>query len=160
MDIKIIAVGKIKEKFYKNALDEYLKRMGPYNKIKIIEVPDEQAPENLSDKEIEQVKEKEGEKILSKIEDSDYVVSLEILGKQMTSEKFADFIQNEMLEGFGRNMVFVIGGSNGLSKEVSNRSNYKLSFSKMTFPHQLMRVVLLEQIYRAYRIINGHPYHK
>ena len=160
MDIKIIAVGKIKEKFYKNALDEYLKRMGPYNKIKIIEVPDEQAPETLSDKEIEQVKEKEGEKILSKIEDSDYVVSLEILGKQMTSEKFADFIQNEMLEGFGRNMVFVIGGSNGLSKEVSNRSNHKLSFSKMTFPHQLMRVVLLEQIYRAYRIINGHPYHK
>lgn len=160
MDIKIIAVGKIKEKFYKEALDEYLKRMGSYNKIEIIEVPDEQAPENLSEKEIEQVKEKEGEKILSKIDDSDYVISLEILGKQMTSEKFAEFIQNEMLEGFGRNMVFVIGGSNGLAKEVSNRSNYKLSFSKMTFPHQLMRVVLLEQIYRAFRIINGHPYHK
>ena len=134
--------------------------MGSYNKIEIIEVPDEQAPENLSEKEIEQVKEKEGEKILSKIDDSDYVISLEILGKQMTSEKFAEFIQNEMLEGFGRNMVFVIGGSNGLAKEVSNRSNYKLSFSKMTFPHQLMRVVLLEQIYRAFRIINGHPYHK
>ncbi|MFO3716581.1 23S rRNA (pseudouridine(1915)-N(3))-methyltransferase RlmH [Anaerococcus cruorum] len=160
MDIKIIAVGKIKEKFYKEAINEYLKRMQAYNKIEIIEVPDEQAPENLSDKEIEQVKEKEGERILGKIEDSDYVVSLEILGKQVDSVEFAKFIENEMQEGFGRNLVFVIGGSNGLSKEVSNRSNYKLSFSKMTFPHQLMRVVLIEQIYRGFRIINGHPYHK
>ncbi|WP_394018992.1 23S rRNA (pseudouridine(1915)-N(3))-methyltransferase RlmH [Anaerococcus cruorum] len=160
MDIKIIAVGKIKEKFYKEAINEYLKRMQAYNKIEIIEVPDEQAPENLSDKEIEQVKEKEGERILGKIEDSDYVVSLEILGKQVDSVGFAKFIENEMQEGFGRNLVFVIGGSNGLSKEVSNRSNYKLSFSKMTFPHQLMRVVLIEQIYRGFRIINGHPYHK
>ncbi|WP_394011067.1 23S rRNA (pseudouridine(1915)-N(3))-methyltransferase RlmH [Anaerococcus cruorum] len=160
MDIKIIAVGKIKEKFYKEAIGEYLKRMQAYNKIEIIEVPDEQAPENLSDKEIEQIKEKEGERILGKIEDSDYVVSLEILGKQMNSVDFANFIENEMQEGFGRNLVFVIGGSNGLSKEVSNRSNYKLSFSKMTFPHQLMRVVLIEQIYRGFRIINGHPYHK
>ena len=160
MDIKIIAVGKIKEKFYKEAIDEYLKRMQAYNKIKIIEVNDEQAPENLSDREIEQVKEKEGERILGKIEDSDYVVSLEILDKQMDSVGFANFIENEMQEGFGRNLVFVIGGSNGLSKEVSQRSNYKLSFSKMTFPHQLMRVILLEQIYRGFRIINGHPYHK
>lgn len=160
MDIKIIAVGKIKEKFYKEAIDEYLKRMQAYNKIKIIEVNDEQAPENLSDREIEQVKEKEGERILGKIEDSDYVVSLEILDKQMDSVGFANFIENEMQEGFGRNLVFVIGGSNGLSKEVSQRSNYKLSFSKMTFPHQLMRVILIEQIYRGFRIINGHPYHK
>mgnify|MGYP002757412476 FL=1 len=160
MDIKIIAVGKIKEKFYKSAIEEYLKRMQTYNKIEIIEVNDEQAPENLSDKEIEQVKEKEGEKILSKIQDSDYVVTLEIKGKQKDSVEFADFIENEMQEGFGRNLVFVIGGSNGLSKEVSQRSNYKLSFSKMTFPHQLMRVVLIEQIYRGFRIINGHPYHK
>ncbi|MFO3717967.1 23S rRNA (pseudouridine(1915)-N(3))-methyltransferase RlmH [Anaerococcus sp. ENR1011] len=160
MDIKIIAVGKIKEKFYKEAIDEYLKRMQAYNKIEIIEVNDEQAPENLSEKEIEQVKEKEGERILGKIEDSDYVVSLEILGKQINSVGFANFIENEMQEGFGRNLVFVIGGSNGLSKEVSKRSNYKLSFSKMTFPHQLMRVILLEQIYRGFRIINGHPYHK
>lgn len=160
MDIKIIAVGKIKEKFYKEAIDEYQKRMQAYNKIEIIEVNDEQAPENLSEKEIEQVKEKEGERILGKIEDSDYVVSLEILGKQMDSVGFANFIENEMQEGFGRNLVFVIGGSNGLSKEISKRSNYKLSFSKMTFPHQLMRVILLEQIYRGFRIINGHPYHK
>lgn len=160
MDIKIIAVGKIKEKFYKQAIDEYLKRMQTYNKIEIIEVNDEQAPENLSDKEIEQVKEKEGARILSKIQDSDYVVTLEIKGKQKDSVEFADFIENEMQEGFGRNLVFVIGGSNGLSKQVNQRSNYKLSFSKMTFPHQLMRVVLIEQIYRGFRIINGHPYHK
>ena len=160
MDIKIVAVGKIKEKFYKDAIDEYLKRMQTYNKVEIIEVADEMAAENLSEKELEQVKEKEGERILSKISKEDYVVSLEILGKQMDSIDFAKFIENEMAEGFGRNLVFIIGGSNGLAKEVSQRSNKKLSFGKMTYPHQLMRVILTEQIYRAYRIINGHPYHK
>ncbi|WP_282928642.1 23S rRNA (pseudouridine(1915)-N(3))-methyltransferase RlmH [Anaerococcus sp. Marseille-Q7828] len=160
MDIKIIAVGKIKEKFYKDAIDEYLKRMQTYNKVEIIEVADEMAAENLSEKELEQVKEKEGERILGKISKEDYVVSLEILGKQMDSIEFAKFIEDEMAEGFGRNLVFVIGGSNGLAKEVSQRSNKKLSFGKMTYPHQLMRVILTEQIYRAYRIINGHPYHK
>lgn len=160
MDIKIVAVGKIKEKFYKDAIDEYLKRMQTYNKVEIIEVADEMAAENLSEKELEQVKEKEGERILSKISKEDYVVSLEILGKQMDSIDFARFIENEMAEGFGRNLVFIIGGSNGLAKEVSQRSNKKLSFGKMTYPHQLMRVILTEQIYRAYRIINGHPYHK
>ena len=160
MDIKIIAVGKIKEKFYKQAIEEYLKRMQTYNNIEIIEVADEPAGENLSEKEIEQVKDKEGEKILNKVKDDDYVVSLEILGKQETSESFAKFIETEMAEGFGRNLVFIIGGSNGLSKNVSQRANKKQSFSKMTYPHQLMRVILTEQIYRAYRIINGHPYHK
>ena len=160
MDIKIVAVGKIKEKFYKDAIDEYLKRMQTYNKVEIIEVADEMAAENLSEKELEQVKEKEGERILGKISKEDYVVSLEILGKQIDSIEFAKFIENEMAEGFGRNLVFVIGGSNGLAKEVSQRSNKKLSFGKMTYPHQLMRVILTEQIYRAYRIINGHPYHK
>ena len=160
MKIKIIAVGKIKEKFYKQALEEYLKRMTPYNDIEIIEVPDQPAGENLSEKEIEQVKDKEGEKILKKIGETDYVVSLEILGKQKTSEEFADFIKEEMQEGNGRDLVFIIGGSNGLSKQVSQRANQKQSFSKMTYPHQLMRVILTEQIYRAFRIINGHPYHK
>ncbi|MDU1828325.1 23S rRNA (pseudouridine(1915)-N(3))-methyltransferase RlmH [Anaerococcus sp.] len=160
MDIKIIAVGKIKEKFYKQAIEEYLKRMQTYNNIEIIEVADEPAGENLSKKEIEQVKDKEGEKILNKVKDDDYVVSLEILGKQETSESFAKFIETEMAEGFGRNLVFIIGGSNGLSKNVSQRANKKQSFSKMTYPHQLMRVILIEQIYRAFRIINGHPYHK
>lgn len=160
MNIKIVAVGKIKEKFYKDALAEYLKRMGAYNPIEIIEVADEMAPENLSDKELEEVKDKEGERILSKIKDDAFVVSLEIKAKEMTSEGFADFIKDEMLDGFGRDLVFVIGGSNGLSKEVMKRANKKLSFGKMTYPHQLMRVILLEQIYRAYRIINNHPYHK
>lgn len=160
MKIKIIGVGKIKEKFFRASIDEYLKRMSPYNDIEIIEVADEPAAENLSQKEVEKVKEIEGDRILAKISDDDYLVSLEILGKQMASEEFAKFIQNEMLGGFGRNLVFVIGGSNGLSKAVSQRANYKLSFSKMTFPHQLMRVILLEQIYRAFRIINNHPYHK
>ncbi len=160
MDIKIIGVGKIKEKFYRQAIEEYLKRMTPYNKIEIIEVADEPAGENLSDKEIEKVKEKEGEKILNKIKDEDYVVTLEIKGKQESSETFANFIKEEMAEGFGRNLVFIIGGSNGLAKEVSQRANKKQSFSKMTYPHQLMRVILIEQIYRAFRIINGHPYHK
>ena len=160
MDIKIIAVGKIKEKFYKDAIEEYLKRMQAYNKVEIIEVADEMAAENLSEKELEQVKEKEGERILGKISKEDYVVSLEILGKQIDSIEFAKFIENEMAEGLGRNLVFIIGGSNGLAKEVSQRSNKKLSFGKMTYPHQLMRVILTEQIYRAYRIINGHPYHK
>lgn len=160
MDIKIIAVGKIKEKFYKQAIEEYLKRMQTYNNIEIIEVADEPAGENLSEKEIEQVKDKEGEKILNKVKDDDYVVSLEILGKQETSESFAKFVETEMAEGFGRNLVFIIGGSNGLSKNVSQRANKKQSFSKMTYPHQLMRVILIEQIYRAFRIINGHPYHK
>ena len=160
MDIKIIAVGKIKEKFYKDAIDEYLKRMQAYNKVEIIEVADEMAAETLSEKELEQVKEREGERILGKISKEDYVVSLEILGKQIDSIEFAKFIENEMAEGFGRNLVFIIGGSNGLAKEVSQRSNKKLSFGKMTYPHQLMRVILTEQIYRAYRIINGHPYHK
>lgn len=160
MKIKIIGVGKIKEKFFRASIDEYLKRMSPYNDVEIIEVNDEPAAENLSQKEIEKVKEIEGDRVLAKISDEDYLISLEILGKQMTSEEFAKFIQNEMLEGFGRNLVFVIGGSNGLSKAVSQRANYKLSFSKMTFPHQLMRVILLEQIYRAFRIINNHPYHK
>lgn len=160
MNIEIICVGKLKEKYLKSAVDEYLKRLGSYTNIKVTEIPDEQAPENLSDKDLEKTKEKEGEKILGKIKDTAFVVTLEILGRQMTSEKFADFLDKEMKEGFGRDLVFVIGGSNGLSKYVMFRSDYALSFSEMTFPHQLMRVILVEQIYRAFRIINNHPYHK
>lgn len=160
MLIKIVAVGKIKEKFYKDAIGEYEKRMKAYNKVEIVEVADEKAPETLSDKEIEMVKDSEGERILSKIKDESFVVTLEIKGKDLDSIKFAKLIQNEMLDGFGRDLVFVIGGSNGLGKKVLKRSNYRLSFGKMTYPHQLMRVILMEQIYRAYRIINKEPYHK
>ncbi len=160
MLIKIVAVGKIKEKFYKDAIGEYEKRMKAYNKVKIVEVADEKAPETLSDKEVEMVKDSEGERILSKIKDDAFVVTLEIKGKDLDSIKFAKLIQDEMLDGFGRDMVFVIGGSNGLGDNVLKRSNYRLSFGKMTYPHQLMRVILMEQIYRAYRIINKEPYHK
>lgn len=160
MLIKVIAVGKVKEKFYRDAIAEYEKRMTSYNKVEIVEVADEKAPENLSDKEINQVKEAEGERILSKIKDDSYVVTLEINGKALDSIKFAKLIQEEMLDGFGRDLVFVIGGSNGLGEKVLKRSNHRLSFGKMTYPHQLMRVILMEQIYRAYRIINKEPYHK
>ena len=160
MKITLVTVGKIKEKFYKEALAEYEKRMTSYNKVEIIEVADEKAPETLSEKEIDQVKNAEGERILSKIKDDSFVVTLEIAGKALDSIKFARLIQDEMLDGFGRDMVFVIGGSNGLGENILKRSNYRLSFGKMTYPHQLMRVILMEQIYRAYRIINKEPYHK
>ena len=160
MLIKVVAVGKIKEKFYKDAIAEYEKRMKAYNKVEIVEVADEKAPETLSDKEIEMVKDSEGERILSKIKDDSFVVTLEIKGKDLDSIGFAKLIQKEMLDGFGRDLVFVIGGSNGLGENVLKRSNYKISFGKMTYPHQLMRVILMEQIYRAYRIINKEPYHK
>ena len=160
MLIKIIGVGKIKEKFYREAIAEYQKRMSSYNKVEIVEVADEKAPETLSEKEVDQVKNAEGERILGKIKDDAFLVTLEINGKALDSIKFAKLIQDEMLDGFGRDMVFVIGGSNGLGDNVLARSNYRLSFGKMTYPHQLMRVILMEQIYRAYRIINKEPYHK
>lgn len=160
MLIKIIGVGKIKEKFYREAIAEYQKRMSSYNKVEIVEVADEKAPESLSEKEVDQVKNAEGERILAKIKDDAFVVTLEINGKALDSIKFAKLIQDEMLDGFGRDMVFVIGGSNGLGANVLKRSNYRISFGKMTYPHQLMRVILMEQIYRAYRIINKEPYHK
>ncbi|MBZ2386743.1 23S rRNA (pseudouridine(1915)-N(3))-methyltransferase RlmH [Anaerococcus murdochii] len=160
MLIKIIGVGKIKERFYREAIAEYQKRMTAYNKVEIVEVADEKAPETLSEKEIDHVKTAEGERILSKIKDDAFVVTLEINGKALDSIKFAKLIQDEMLDGFGRDIVFVIGGSNGLGANVLKRSNYRISFGKMTYPHQLMRVILMEQIYRAYRIINKEPYHK
>ncbi|MBP2016165.1 23S rRNA (pseudouridine(1915)-N(3))-methyltransferase RlmH [Anaerococcus degeneri] len=160
MLIKIIGVGKIKEKFYREAIAEYQKRMSSYNKVEIVEVADEKAPETLSEKEVDQVKNAEGERILGKIKDDAFLVTLEINGKALDSIKFAKLIQDEMLDGFGRDMVFVIGGSNGLGDNVLARSNYRISFGKMTYPHQLMRVILMEQIYRAYRIINREPYHK
>jgi len=159
MNITIITVGKLKEKYLKQGIDEYLKRLTPYAKTKIVEVPDEQAPDNLSEAEIEDVKRKEGSKILSKIGADEYVITLEIEGKQLSSEEFAKKLDE--LATYGKSKVsFVIGGSHGLSEEVKKRSNYAMSFSKMTFPHQLMRLVLVEQIYRVFRIIRGEPYHK
>ncbi|MBZ4662565.1 MAG: rlmH [Caloramator sp.] len=159
MNITIVSVGKLKEKYLKEGINEYLKRLSKYAKVDIIEVPDEKAPENLSKKEEEMIKEKEGQGILKYIKENMYVVVLDIKGKQLSSEELADFLSQRALLGES-NIAFVIGGSLGLSQTVLNRANYKLSFSKMTFPHQLMRLILLEQIYRGFRIINGEPYHK
>ncbi|WP_163538840.1 23S rRNA (pseudouridine(1915)-N(3))-methyltransferase RlmH [Gracilibacillus sp. YIM 98692] len=159
MKITVICVGKLKEKYLKQGIQEYTKRLGSYANIDLLEVADEKAPENMSEAEQEEVKRKEGDKILSKISSDAYVISLEILGDMPTSEKFSKKLESLMVHGKSK-MVFVIGGSLGLSKEVQERSDYALSFSKMTFPHQLMRVVLLEQIYRAFRIMKGEPYHK
>lgn len=159
MKITIIAVGKIKEKFYTQALKEYEKRLGRYCSLKIIEVPDEKAPESMSLAQAEEVIQKEGQKILDKIPSGAQVITLEIQGKSIASEEFADYIDQCAISGKS-NLCFVIGGSLGLSHEVKSVSDLALSFSKMTFPHQLFRVMLLEQIYRAFRIIRNEPYHK
>ena len=159
MRINIVCVGKIKEKYLKLGIDEFKKRLSKYCKLEIIELEDEKAPENLSDKEMLMIKEKEGKKILSKIKDNSYVIALAIDGKNLSSEDLAETINKLGVRGIS-NITFVIGGSLGLSDEVLSRADYKLSFSKMTFPHQLMRLILLEQVYRAYRINNGEPYHK
>ncbi|GIN63304.1 ribosomal RNA large subunit methyltransferase H [Robertmurraya siralis] len=159
MNISIITVGKLKEKYLKQGIDEYLKRMSAYAKVEIIEVADEKAPEVLSASEMLQVKEKEGERILAKLHPDTYVIALAIEGKQKSSEELADTL--DKLATYGKSKIaFVIGGSLGLSQQVLQRSDEKLSFSKMTFPHQLMRLVLVEQIYRAFRINRGEPYHK
>ena len=159
MNISIIAVGKLKEKYLKMAVDEYSKRLSRYAKFEIIELQDEKTPDNASIKEEVQIKEKEGNAILSKIKDNAYVIAMDLNGKQLTSVEFSSFISNCTVMG-NSNIVFVIGGSLGLSEEVIKRADYKLCFSKMTFPHQLFRVMLLEQIYRGFRIMNNEPYHK
>ncbi len=159
VNISIITVGKLKEKYLKQGIQEYVKRLQPYTKMEIIEVPDEKAPENLSDAEMLQVKQKEGERILQKISPDSHVIALAIEGKQETSEQFAKTLDN--LATYGKSKVaFVIGGSLGLSEEVMKRADSSMSFSKMTLPHQLMRLVLVEQVYRAFRINRGEPYHK
>lgn len=159
MNITIISVGKLKEKYLKQGIEEYLKRLKSYAKVNIEEVPDEQAPDHLSEAEIEEVKRKEGEKILSKLSQDTYCITLEIEGKQLTSEAFAKKLDD--LATYGKSKIaFIIDGSHGLSDEVKKRSDFALSFSKMTYPHQLMRLILVEQIYRAFRINRGEPYHK
>lgn len=159
MNITLITVGKIKEKFLRDAIDEYSKRLSKYCKLEVIEVADEKTPDNASEKEELQIKEKEGAQILSKIKDNAYVIAMDLKGKTLSSEEFSSFIDNCGIQG-NSNLVFIIGGSLGLSQDVLNRAKYKLCFSKMTFPHQLFRVMLLEQIYRGFRIIKGEPYHK
>ncbi len=159
MNINILTVGKVKEKFFKQGIDEYTKRLSRYCKLTFIEVPDEKAPENLSETEIELVKGKEGESLLKHIKEGGYVIALEIKGKMLSSEELAEKMSHLAVTGNSL-IYFVIGGSLGLSKEVVKRADFKLSFSPMTFPHQLMKVILLEQIYRGFRIIKGEPYHK
>ena len=159
MKITIVSVGKIKEKFYKDAIAEYEKRLSRYCKFQIIEVTDEKTPDKASLVEEEQIKEKEADRILSHIKEDAFVVTLEISGKKLDSVSFANLLEQKGVHGVSH-IQFVIGGSLGLHQKVSQRSDYKLSFSDMTFPHQLMRVILAEQIYRAYRIISGEPYHK
>lgn len=159
MNITIITIGKLKEKYLKQGIDEYLKRLSSYAKVEIIELPDEKAPENLSEADMEIVKEKEGSRILEKISDDTHVIALAIEGKMKSSEELAKDM--DRLATYGKSKVaFIIGGSLGLSSQVMKRANDALSFSKMTFPHQLMRLILLEQVYRAFRINRGEPYHK
>ncbi|MGG3989044.1 23S rRNA (pseudouridine(1915)-N(3))-methyltransferase RlmH [Bacillus smithii] len=159
MNISIVTVGKLKEKYLKQGIEEYLKRLSAYAKVEIIEVADEKAPETLSESEMEHVKQKEGERILAKLHPDTHVIALAIEGKMYTSEQFSAYI--DQLATYGKSKIAcIIGGSLGLSDQVLKRADETLSFSKMTFPHQLMRLILLEQVYRAFRIIRGEPYHK
>ena len=159
MNITIVSVGKLKEKYLKMGIEEYVKRLGGYAKMDLIEVPDEKAPEQLSDAEMEIVKKKEGERILSKIGPDTYVIALAINGKMKTSEEMAADLESLMTYGKSK-IAFVIGGSLGLHDDVLKRADEKQSFGKMTLPHQLMKLVLVEQIYRSFRIMKGEPYHK
>ena len=159
MKITLITVGKIKEKFYRDAIAEYSKRLSRYCSLEILELPDEKTPDGASEALETQIKEKEGQRILAKIKDTEYVFALAIEGTNPTSEAFAKQIDQLGIQGKSQ-LTFVIGGSLGLSQEVMTRSDAKISFGKMTYPHQLMKLILLEQIYRAYRINTGAPYHK
>ena len=157
--ITVVAAGRIKEQFFARAIDEYSKRLSRYCRLEIVEVADEKTPDEASPHEEELIKRKEGVRLLKSIPDNAFCVALAIEGSAFSSEELADFIGKKALEGTSH-ICFVIGGSLGLSGEVMKRADLALSFSKMTFPHQLMRVILLEQIYRAYRILNHEPYHK
>lgn len=159
MKITCIAVGKIKEKFYRDAVAEYEKRLGKYCRLRILEVADEKTPDHACAAAEEQVKAKEAKRILPLIKEDAYVIALDIRGQKQDSAAFAAQIERLGIQGHSH-IVFVIGGSLGLHLSVSQRADSSLSFSDMTFPHQLMRVILLEQVYRAYRIINQEPYHK
>ena len=159
MKITVISVGKIKEKYFTGAIEEYAKRLSRYCKLDLIEVPDEKTPDGASEGLELQIKEKEGERILQKIPDGAFVVALAIDGKMLDSEELGGLMERWNVGGIS-DVVFLIGGSLGLAPTVLKRADYKLSFSKMTFPHQLMRVILLEQVYRSFRIRNHEPYHK
>ncbi|MFC6260999.1 23S rRNA (pseudouridine(1915)-N(3))-methyltransferase RlmH [Levilactobacillus fujinensis] len=159
MNIKFVVVGKLKEKYFKQGIEEYAKRLSRFCKFSIVEVPDEKAPESMSQAEMDQVMAAEGERILSKIKDREYVYALAILGKERSSEEFAKELKDLTTYGHS-DITFVIGGSLGLTPAVLQRANTQISFGRFTLPHQLMRLVLTEQVYRAFMINEGSPYHK
>lgn len=159
MKVTIVCIGKLKEKYWRDAIGEYSKRLSRYMKLEIIELADEKAPETMSPAQEAEVKEKEGQRILKSIKEDAFVVALAVEGKQLSSEELAEFMAKKGVDGISH-IVFVIGGSLGLSQAVMARADFALSFSRMTFPHQMMRVVLLEQIYRSERIQRNEPYHK
>lgn len=159
MNITIITVGKLKEKYLIDGIKEYQKRLSKYCKLNLVEVADEKCPENLSQADMEIVKNKEAERIIKKIPTTTQIITLEIEGKMLTSEEFSKKIDSYGVTGHS-NLTFIIGGSLGISDTIKKMSDFKLSFSKMTFPHQVMKMILLEQIYRAFRISRGEPYHK
>ncbi|MCK4259530.1 MAG: 23S rRNA (pseudouridine(1915)-N(3))-methyltransferase RlmH [Halanaerobiales bacterium] len=158
MKINIVGAGKIKEKFLRAGIDEFLKRLTRYAKVNIIEVNDEKIPSNPSEADLEIIKEREADKILKRIPGNSYVIVLDVKGKQISSEDLAEKMENLMVQGKSE-ITFVIGGAVGLHKKVNDVANFRLSFSKMTFTHQMIRMILLEQIYRAFRIMKGEPYH-
>ena len=159
MDINVICIGKLKERYWEDAIAEYSKRLKPYCALRITELKESLLKKNAGPAEEEEVKFNEGQEILQKIGPKDYVITLEIKGKKMSSEQLSEKLSELGLVG-SSTIDFVIGGSLGLSPEVSRRADFKLSFSDMTFPHQMMRVILLEQIYRSFKIQRGEPYHK
>lgn len=159
MKISVVCVGKLKEKYWRDAVAEYAKRLNRYVKLEITEVSDEKAPEFMSEAQEDAVRNKEGQRILKALKDDAYVILLVIGGTQQSSEDLADFLEQSMVRGVNH-IAFVIGGSLGLSTEVMQRGDFALSFSPMTFPHQMMRVILLEQVYRGIKIIKKEPYHK
>lgn len=159
MKITVLCVGRIKEKYFTDAVKEYAKRLGRYCKLEILEVMDEKIPDGAGKVLEDAVKQKEGEKLLSRLREGAYVIALELEGKKLDSMAFSERLEKLGVHGVSH-IVFIIGGSLGLSEEVKKRADEAISFSDMTFPHQLMRVILLEQIYRGYRIINREPYHK
>ena len=158
LTINIICTGKIKEKFFKDAIDEYSKRLSKYCKLNILELPDEKIPDKLNPSITEEIKNKECQNVLEHIKKDSYIICLDLKGKQLSSEEFSKNIENISMQS--SNITFIIGGSLGINEKLLNLSNQKICFSKMTFPHQLIRIFLLEQIFRAFKISNGETYHR
>ena len=159
MTIRVLCVGKIKESFYREAIAEYTKRLGRYASVSIIEVEDEKTPDKASEKESEQIREKEADRIISRMIQGEYIILLDIGGKKYDSITYAKHLESLTISG-NSTITFIIGGSLGVSDKIRSLAKERLSFSDFTFPHQLMRVILLEQVYRAFRIMNHEPYHK